>query len=90
MLLVFHDIIIDGWSVTVSMEVLSELYAAELTGDEVPPREAKFEFFDFAERERLVVDDVAAKRRSSRNGRKILGGDTRRCSAAAPLTSATN
>jgi acyl-CoA synthetase (AMP-forming)/AMP-acid ligase II/acyl carrier protein len=62
LLLVFHDIIIDGWSVTIFMEELSELYSAEIDGDEAPRREAKFQFFDFAGWQRQWSTGTAAKR----------------------------
>jgi acyl carrier protein len=73
LLLVFHDIIIDGWSVTVFMEALSELYAAELTGDEAPPREAKFEFFDFADWQRRWSTTSAAKRQLAQWKENLAG-----------------
>ena len=62
LLLVFHDIIIDGWSVTIFMEELSELYSAEVTGHKAPPREPKFQFFDFADWQRHWSTGAAAKR----------------------------
>jgi acyl-CoA synthetase (AMP-forming)/AMP-acid ligase II/acyl carrier protein len=62
LLLVFHDIIIDGWSVTVFMEELSELYSAEVDGRDAALGEAKFQFFDFADWQREWSTSNAAKR----------------------------
>ncbi|HET7884979.1 MAG TPA: AMP-binding protein [Bradyrhizobium sp.] len=62
LLLVFHDIIIDGWSVTIFMEELSEFYSAEIDGAEAPLREAKFQFYDFADWQRRWSSTSAAKR----------------------------
>jgi hypothetical protein len=62
LLLVFHDIIIDGWSVTIFMEELSEFYSAEVTGQEASLRDAKFQFFDFADWQRQWSTGAAAKR----------------------------
>jgi hypothetical protein len=62
LLLVFHDIIIDGWSVTIFMEELSELYSAAVTGQKASLREPKFEFFEFAEWQRQWSTSAAANR----------------------------
>jgi acyl-CoA synthetase (AMP-forming)/AMP-acid ligase II/acyl carrier protein len=62
LLLVFHDIIIDGWSVTIFMEELSELYSAAVAGRKMELPEPKFQFFDFAGWQRRWCDSSAADR----------------------------
>jgi acyl-CoA synthetase (AMP-forming)/AMP-acid ligase II/acyl carrier protein len=62
LLLIFHDIIIDGWSVTIFMEELSELYSTQVIGHEAPLREPKFQFFDFAGWQRQWSTSAAANR----------------------------
>ncbi|WP_311966800.1 AMP-binding protein [Bradyrhizobium australiense] len=48
LLLVLHDIIIDGWSMAIFMEELSELYSASIAGKKAQLPERVFQFSDFA------------------------------------------
>jgi acyl-CoA synthetase (AMP-forming)/AMP-acid ligase II/acyl carrier protein/NRPS condensation-like uncharacterized protein len=48
LLLVLHDMIIDGWSMAIFMDELSELYAAAIAGRQAQLPEPTFQFADFA------------------------------------------
>lgn len=62
LLLVLHDIIIDGWSMVIFMEELSELYAASIAGRKAQLPEPAFQFSDFARWQRLWSTSAAANR----------------------------
>jgi acyl-CoA synthetase (AMP-forming)/AMP-acid ligase II/acyl carrier protein/NRPS condensation-like uncharacterized protein len=62
LLLVMHDIIIDGWSMAIFMEDLSELYAAAIAGRKSQLPEPAFQFFDFVRWQRLWSASGAANR----------------------------
>jgi acyl-CoA synthetase (AMP-forming)/AMP-acid ligase II/acyl carrier protein/NRPS condensation-like uncharacterized protein len=62
LLLVMHDIIIDGWSMAIFMEDLSELYAAAIAGRKAQLPEPAFQFFDFVRWQRLWSASGAANR----------------------------
>jgi acyl-CoA synthetase (AMP-forming)/AMP-acid ligase II/acyl carrier protein/NRPS condensation-like uncharacterized protein len=62
LLLVLHDIIIDGWSMAIFMEELSELYAASIAGRKAQLPEPAFQFSDFARWQRLWSASGAADR----------------------------
>ena len=62
LLLIVHDIIIDGWSMEVFMEELSELYAAFATGRQAQLPEPALQFSDFARWQRRWSTSDAATR----------------------------
>lgn len=62
LLLVLHDIIIDGWSMVIFMEELSELYAASIAGRKAQLLEPAFQFSDFARWQRRWSTSGAANR----------------------------
>jgi acyl-CoA synthetase (AMP-forming)/AMP-acid ligase II/acyl carrier protein len=62
LLLVVHDIIIDGWSMVIFMEDLSELYSAAMAGREAKLPEPKFQFSEFAHWQRVWSTSTAANR----------------------------
>jgi acyl-CoA synthetase (AMP-forming)/AMP-acid ligase II/acyl carrier protein len=62
LLLVVHDVIIDGWSMMIFMEELSEIYSASIIGRKARLPEPKFQFFDFARWQRLWSTTAAANR----------------------------
>jgi acyl-CoA synthetase (AMP-forming)/AMP-acid ligase II/acyl carrier protein len=62
LLLVLHDIIIDGWSMAIFMEELSELYAASIAGRKAQLPEPAFQFSDFARWQRRWSTSDAANR----------------------------
>lgn len=62
LLLVVHDIIIDGWSMAIFMEELSELYSASIAGRKAELREPGFQFSEFARWQRLWSASAAANR----------------------------
>ena len=62
LLLVMHDIIIDGWSMAIFMEELSEFYAASIVGGKARLPEPAFQFFDFVRWQRLWSASGAANR----------------------------
>jgi acyl-CoA synthetase (AMP-forming)/AMP-acid ligase II/acyl carrier protein len=62
LLLVVHDIIIDGWSMAVFMEELSELYAAFTAGRQVQLPAPALQFSDFARWQRRWSTSSAATR----------------------------
>ena len=62
LLLILHDIIIDGWSMGVFMEELSELYAAFAAGGQAQLPEPALQFSDFARWQRRWSDSDAAAR----------------------------
>jgi acyl-CoA synthetase (AMP-forming)/AMP-acid ligase II/acyl carrier protein/NRPS condensation-like uncharacterized protein len=62
LLLVLHDIIIDGWSMAIFMEELSELYAASIAGSKAQLPEPAFQFSDFARWQRQWSASGAANR----------------------------
>lgn len=62
LLLVMHDIIIDGWSMAIFMEELSEIYAASISGAKAQLPEPPFQFSDFARWQRLWSSTEEANR----------------------------
>jgi acyl-CoA synthetase (AMP-forming)/AMP-acid ligase II/acyl carrier protein len=62
LLLVVHDIIIDGWSMAIFMDELSELYAASIAGTKAKLPEPAFQFSDFAGWQRQWAATDAANR----------------------------
>jgi acyl carrier protein/NRPS condensation-like uncharacterized protein len=60
LLLVMHDIIIDGWSMSVFMEDLSELYSAAIEGKKARLPEPELHFFEFAHWQREWCTSAAA------------------------------
>ena len=62
LLLIVHDIIIDGWSMEVFMEELSEFYAGFTTGRQAQLPEPALHFSDFARWQRLWSTSDAATR----------------------------
>ena len=62
LLLVLHDIVIDGWSMEVFMEELSEFYAAFATGRQAQLPEPALQFSDFARWQRRWSTSGAATR----------------------------
>jgi acyl carrier protein len=62
LLLVLHDIIIDGWSMVIFMEELSELYAVSIAGRKAQLPEPAFKFSDFARWQRRWSTSGAANR----------------------------
>ncbi|WOH63594.1 AMP-binding protein [Bradyrhizobium sp. BWA-3-5] len=62
LLLVVHDIIIDGWSMVIFMEDLSELYSAAIAGRKAQLPEPKFQFSEFAHWQRVWSTGPAANR----------------------------
>jgi acyl-CoA synthetase (AMP-forming)/AMP-acid ligase II/acyl carrier protein len=65
LLLVLHDIIIDGWSMQIFMEELSELYSASIAGEQAQLPEPAFQYSDFARWQRRWSTSVAADRQFS-------------------------
>jgi acyl-CoA synthetase (AMP-forming)/AMP-acid ligase II/acyl carrier protein len=62
LLLVLHDIIIDGWSMVIFMEELSELYSASIVGQKAHLPEPEFQFSEFVRWQRLWSTSPAANR----------------------------
>jgi amino acid adenylation domain-containing protein len=62
LLLVFHHIIVDGWSIGVFMEEVSELYAASTAGRQARLPEPALQFSDFARWQRRWSTSDAATR----------------------------
>jgi acyl-CoA synthetase (AMP-forming)/AMP-acid ligase II/acyl carrier protein/NRPS condensation-like uncharacterized protein len=62
LLLIVHDIIIDGWSMEVFIEELSEFYAGFATGRQTQLPEPALHFSDFARWQRLWSTSGAATR----------------------------
>jgi hypothetical protein len=62
LLLVVHDVSIDGWSMKVFVEELSELYAASVTGRQAHFPKPVFQFSDFAHYQRQWSTSRAADR----------------------------
>jgi hypothetical protein len=62
LLLVMHDIIIDGWSMVIFMEELSELYSASIVGKKAQLPEPEFQFCEFARWQRIWSAGAAANR----------------------------
>jgi NRPS condensation-like uncharacterized protein len=60
LLLVMHDIIIDGWSMSVFMEDLSEFYSASIAGKKARLPEPELRFFEFADWQREWCTSAAA------------------------------
>jgi len=60
LLLVVHDIIIDGWSMVVFMEELSELYSAAIGGRKAELPEPELQFSEFARWQRQWCTGAAA------------------------------
>lgn len=62
LLLVMHDIIIDGWSMVIFMEELAELYSASIAGREARLAEPGLQFSEFAHWQRQWSTSDAANR----------------------------
>jgi acyl-CoA synthetase (AMP-forming)/AMP-acid ligase II/acyl carrier protein len=62
LLLVVHDIIIDGWSMVIFMEELSELYSASIAGRKAQLPETELPFSEFAHWQRQWSTSAAANR----------------------------
>jgi hypothetical protein len=62
LLLVVHDIIIDGWSMVIFMEELSELYSASISGRKAELPEPELQFSEFARWQRQWCTSAAANR----------------------------
>ena len=62
LLLVVHDIIIDGWSMVIFMQELSELYSASIAGRKAQLPEPGFQFSEFVRWQRLWSNSPAANR----------------------------
>jgi acyl-CoA synthetase (AMP-forming)/AMP-acid ligase II/acyl carrier protein len=62
LLLVVHDIIIDGWSMVIFMEELSELYSASIDGRKAELPEPGLRFSEFARWQRQWSTSAAANR----------------------------
>jgi hypothetical protein len=62
LLFVVHDIIIDGWSMVVFMEELSEFYSASMSGRKSELAEPKLQFCEFARWQRQWCTSAAANR----------------------------
>jgi acyl-CoA synthetase (AMP-forming)/AMP-acid ligase II/acyl carrier protein len=62
LLLVVHDIIIDGWSMVIFMEELSKLYSASIAGRKAKLPEPEFQFSEFVRWQRLWSTSEAANR----------------------------
>src|SRR5262249_51238691 len=82
LLLVLHDLVIDGWSMRVFMEELSELYAAFATGRPAQLPEPALGFSDFARWERRWSTGDAATRQFAYWKERLR--------AASPVFSAVN
>jgi acyl-CoA synthetase (AMP-forming)/AMP-acid ligase II/acyl carrier protein len=82
LLLVLHDLVIDGWSMRVFMEELSELYAAFATGRPAQLPEPALGFSDFARWERRWSTGDAATRQFAYWKRRLR--------AASPVFAAMN
>src|SRR3984893_17988056 len=63
LLLVVHDIIIDGWSMVIFMEELSEVYAALIAGRKAQLPEPAFQFSDFVRWQRQWSTSGAANKK---------------------------
>jgi acyl-CoA synthetase (AMP-forming)/AMP-acid ligase II/acyl carrier protein len=73
LLLVVHDVIIDGWSMIIFMEELSEIYSASIIGRKPRLPEPQFEFFDFARWQRRWSTTAAADRQFAYWRRRLDG-----------------
>ncbi|WOH79419.1 AMP-binding protein [Bradyrhizobium sp. BEA-2-5] len=62
LLLVMHDIIIDGWSMAIFMEELLEIYAAAISGAKAQLPKPSLQFSDFARWQRLWSSTEEANR----------------------------
>jgi acyl-CoA synthetase (AMP-forming)/AMP-acid ligase II/acyl carrier protein len=62
LLLVLHDIVIDGWSMAIFMEELSELYSAAIAGRRAKLPEPEFQFSEFAGWQRQWSTSAAANK----------------------------
>jgi acyl-CoA synthetase (AMP-forming)/AMP-acid ligase II/acyl carrier protein len=62
LLLVVHDIIIDGWSMVIFMEELSELYSASIGGRKAELPAPELQFSEFARWQRQWSTSAAADR----------------------------
>lgn len=62
LLLVVHDIIIDGWSMVIFIEELSELYSASIAGRKAELPEPELQFSDFVRWQRQWSTSAAADR----------------------------
>jgi acyl-CoA synthetase (AMP-forming)/AMP-acid ligase II/acyl carrier protein len=62
LLLVVHDIIIDGWSMAIFMEELAEFYSVSIAGRKAKLPEPAFQFSEFARWQRQWSTSAAADR----------------------------
>jgi acyl-CoA synthetase (AMP-forming)/AMP-acid ligase II/acyl carrier protein len=62
LLLVVHDIIIDGWSMVIFMEELSALYSASISGGKTELPEPELQYSEFAHWQRQWCTSAAANR----------------------------
>ncbi|WP_159109557.1 AMP-binding protein [Bradyrhizobium sp. USDA 3458] len=62
LLLVMHDIIIDGWSMAIFMEELLKIYASSISGAKAQLPEPSFQFSDFVRWQRLWCSTKEANR----------------------------
>jgi acyl-CoA synthetase (AMP-forming)/AMP-acid ligase II/NRPS condensation-like uncharacterized protein/acyl carrier protein len=62
LLLIFHDLIVDGWSMGVFVKEVSELYAAFAAGQQAQLPEPELQFSDFARWQRQWSTSNAAAR----------------------------
>nr|WP_246752484.1 AMP-binding protein [Bradyrhizobium diazoefficiens] len=62
LLFVVHDIIIDGWSMVIFMEELSELYSASVSGKKSKLPEPELQFSEFARWQRQWCTSAAANK----------------------------
>jgi acyl-CoA synthetase (AMP-forming)/AMP-acid ligase II/acyl carrier protein len=62
LLLVVHDIIIDGWSMVIFMEDLAELYSASIAGRKAQLPKPELQFSEFARWQRQWSTTAAANR----------------------------
>ncbi len=91
LLLVLHHAIMDGWSIAVFLEEISELYVAFAGGRRAPLPKPELQFFDFARWQRQWCSSPEAGRQlgywrrrlrkapplfRTKNGAALLGSDT--------------
>jgi amino acid adenylation domain-containing protein len=73
LLMVLHHAIVDGWSIGVFMEEVSELYVAFAAGRQVQLPEPDLQFFDFARWQRRWAASVEATRQVAYWKRRLRG-----------------
>ena len=92
LLLVVHDIIIDGWSMAVFIEELSDFYTAFATGKQVQSPEPALQYSHFAEWQRRWCITPAANQQFAywqgrlRNASPVLAGNQIGRELASPFT----